>query len=270
MNQHTLTSAPGSAVSPSLPVLADCGLSHSASQTCAAKISCPERGRVSHAGQTCGPSPENNMPGHIYSQPEFLASPRAVPGSTAARQMTAGSGRRLYESFPKSGPLGRCSRILLESETWASPEFFLRWQGNGTKCGCSVFQLAPSVPRTYGNGTGLFAGRSTWPTCTKRDDKGQTQNRQRMDYVPNIVKATWGTPNCMDAMGPRTPEALAKAKAGCANIKDQIGPATSGCLAQTESFVVRLTTLSAWLMGYTGAYLRHWETRLSGKSRRKS
>jgi len=48
------------------------------------------------------------------------------------------------------------------------------------------------------------------------------------------------------------------------------GQAPSGCLARTEKFVVRLMTLSAWLMGYTGAYLAHWETASSRKSRQRS
>lgn len=77
-----------------------------------------------------------------------------------------------------------------------------------------------------------------WPTLTARDDKGQTQNPDRMDYVPNIVRAN-GTVSC-------------------------------GCLARTGSFVGRLMTLSTWLMGYTAAYLRHWETASCRKSRRKS
>lgn len=77
-----------------------------------------------------------------------------------------------------------------------------------------------------------------WPTLTARDDKGQTQNPDRMDYVPNIVRAN-GTGSC-------------------------------GCLARTGSFVGRLMTLSTWLMGYTAAYLRHWETASCRKSLRKS
>jgi len=46
------------------------------------------------------------------------------------------------------------------------------------------------------------------------------------------------------------------------------GMPRSSCLARTEKFVVRLTTLSAWLMGYTAAYCQHWETASSRKSRK--
>lgn len=208
-------------------------------------------------------------------QQAFPASQPAGPGSNEARKMTAGSGRRLSGCLAKSDPLGLFSRILLESETWASPEFYLTWKLKATKCGCSVFQLAPSVPRTGGSDTGLFA--AAWPTTTKRDHKGQTQHPERMDYVPNIVKATWPTPASQEVTSPRTHLRPSREETGRTGgyISEVIGfagtgPATSGCLALTESFVVRLTTLSAWLMGYTGAYLAHWATASCRKSRRVS
>lgn len=37
------------------------------------------------------------------------------------------------------------------------------------------------------------------------------------------------------------------------------GATMSGCLAQTENFAVRLTILSAWLMGYPWSYLKNWD-----------
>jgi hypothetical protein len=66
-------------------------------------------------------------------------------------------------------------------------------------------------------------------------------------------------------------DAVRATKANLATAADQAsGTVPSSCLALTEKFVVRLTTLSAWLMGYTGAYLRHWETASSRKSRKES
>ena len=241
----------------------------------------------------------------------------AEPGSSAAAAMTAGSGRKLSESFPLSGPLGRCSRILLASETWASPEFYLTWKVKATRCGCSVFQLAPSAPRTDANGIGssgiwqtpttiqfekrrqggqltrgelLLAGQvkalaSARPTPAARDVKGQTQNPERMDYVPNILKASWPSPQAnkttkntvnpqrMKENGAQTclPDALHLAAWAPPQMQDyKVGILTSGCLARTESFVVRLTTLSAWLMGYTAAYLAGWATASSRRSRSAS
>jgi len=257
---------------PESPATTTCGLYVGAWPT-PAKMDETEPARKHHhrsgnyetmLGQLAGLSLSgSSLPGFPVSQPLEQAS-------SAERRMTAGSGRRLSALYQKSGPLGRCSRILLESETWASPEFSLKWTATGTKCGCLVFRLVPSARRTGGSGIGLWptacqtdaaqtrnrtAQRSdpnsrhhdgltltdaisSWPTPPKRDDKGQTQNPERMDYVPNIVKAT--------------------------------GATASGCLARTEKFVVRLMTLSAWLMGYTAAYLAHWETASSRRSRKES
>lgn len=145
---------------------------------------------------------------------------------------------------------------------------------------------------------------SAWPTPTARDVKGQTQNQERMDYVPNIIKATaWPTPDASEAgktsrsadrqdemlMGGIVRSTWPTPKASLASggldpyIKDGqgsggiathtalgYGHVSSGCLARTESFVERLMTLSAWLMGYTAAYLQHWATASSRRSRKES
>jgi hypothetical protein len=280
---------------------ADCGRSRSAKSTKRRGGSSPGRGPACPAIQTCEPSTGGSIEAPFFSQPEFLASPQAVPGSREARAMTVGSGRRLLTCSMPSGPLGECLRILLESKTWGSTEFFLTWSGGATKRGRCVFQLVPSMPRIdecaigssaavwptldasdagktsrsgnridepligglvralpaawptlhgmdnegnarrngpTGNELGRVCNTAAWPTLTAWDDKGQTQNPERMDYVPNIVKAN--------------------------------GTVSSGSLAQTGSFVGRLMTLSAWLMGYTVGYCALWETALSRKSRRKS
>jgi len=242
-----------------------------------------------------------NTPESTSSQQEFPVSQPPAPGSSEARQMTAGSGRRLYESFAKSRPLGAFLKILLESETWASTEFFLTWRLKHTKSKCLVFQLAPSMPRTGANATGL--SESAWPTPMSRDVKGQMFEKggtTRMDYVPNVLKATWPTPDASKAGktsrsgdrkgepliggivrstwptpratagGPEKTKANTKGTTGVSLVTQISGVTTCGCLAQTEKFVVRLMTLSAWLMGYTPAYLAHWATASYRKSRRKS
>jgi hypothetical protein len=179
---------------------------------------------------------------------------------------------------------------------WASPEFYLTWKHKATRCGCSVWELAPSAPRTDGCDTGLFA-ESSWPTPASRDVKGQTQNAERMDYVPNILKANWPTPAARDTRSEsctqeyqdkRDSEARGKpltwvAKSALATpnvgsdggpqhptdareqghalrLKGQIryGQTTSGCLARTEKFAERLILLSSWLMGVPWTSLRHW------------
>mgnify|MGYP000971347186 CR=1 FL=1 len=190
---------------------------------------------------------------HSCSQQEFPVSPLVAPGSSEARQMTAGSGRRLYESYGKHRPLGAFLRILLESETWSSTEFLLTWKLKATKSKCLVFQLAPSMPRTGANATGLSEGTWRTPRATDQARPASTRCRNFTEGIKSEfqlreqVKATWPTPDAMTS-----------------------GNVSSGCLAQTEKFVARLTTLSAWLMGYTAAYLAHWETASCRKSRRKS
>ena len=244
------------------------------------------------------------------SQAESPANPPPEPGSRKAMLITAGSGLMLSSNFTPSDPLGRFSKILLESEMWASPEFYLTWKVSTTKCGCSVFRLVPSVPRTGGRGIGSWLtvsvedakregsaeawkeytenGRTTcarlrnqvasaWPTPASRDEKGQTQNPERMDYVPNIVKASWPTPNAAEATrGPESRERCLKEhrmdKVGSymnLAIEDVTsGKIPSGSLARTEKFVVRLMILSSWLMGYPWSYLKYWERK--GDKRRKT
>lgn len=274
----------------------------------------------------------------LFSPEDHLASLPAVPGSREAREMTAGSGRKLCACLTKQSRIASFSRILLESSTWGSTEYFLKWSGSATKANRSIFRLVPwtvrnsgiesgssgfwptplsedseqtgahhGKPDTLTNAaktwpapcagdqkqhrnatakrnkvppTGIHAGQtltdavSTWPTPQSRDEKGETQNAHRMDAVPNVLKSSWPTPQEHDKTGKRGknntfsdghyyPHDLATAS-------DQLGKTQYGCLARTENFVVRLTTLSTWLMGYTGAYLARWETRSVRKSQRKS
>lgn len=62
-----------------------------------------------------------------------LASLQVQPGSEEARQMTVGSGRKLCEYYGKSGPLGLCLRILLESSRWTSSARYLKWMAKPLK-----------------------------------------------------------------------------------------------------------------------------------------
>ena len=181
----------------------------------------------------------------------FPASPPAGPGSKEARQMTVGSGRRLSRSLLPYDPLGDFSRILLESETWGSPEFYLTWKHKATRQGCLVWELAPSAPRTGECDTGLFAG--AWPTVKASDEK-----------QPH----TKDCPGKTDAQRKKAGAFNSELLGNASGIRR--GSTTSGCLARTEKFVVRLTTLSAWLMGYTAAYLAHWATASCGRSRKPS
>lgn len=263
-------------------------------------------------------STENSIEESRCLQADLLASPQVVPGTSKAKQMTAGSGQTLSALLRKPGRLNSCLKILLESSTWASTESLLTWRGSATKSGRSIYRLVPSTPRNSDTDSGssvsnwatprasdfnkgvrtpegyakelerksnghdlptqlttwgtprasrggyqvdkngnkcptLEGHLASWPTPQARDVKGQTQNADRMDAVPNILKATWPTPNASDGSAGPNPKKPGQTGQG---LPAAFGKTPSGFLARTESFVERLTTLSAWLMGYTVPYCK--------------
>ena len=180
-------------------------------------------------------SRQSNTQGQLLFAGGHRANPSHAPGSDWARKTTASSGKRLFPLFSESDPLGAYSKTLLGSEQWASMEFLLNWRIITTPQGRSVFQLAPSAPRTGECDTGLFA--KAWIT-PKRPDGGGSKTAKNLAHQH------------------RTDDAL------------PTGQMPSGCLARTERFVVRLMILSAWLMGYQWSYLKHWQRKSMSKSRK--
>ena len=170
-------------------------------------------------------STEMNSVTSTSSAGECLASPQVLPGSEEASWITAGSGLKLFASLETYGPIGACLRTfvgsLLLSREWSSTICFLNWKATVTKSRRrSLFQLAPSTPRTAETGCGL------WPTASSRDWKdtpGMAQIafdksgafRNRIDQLPRMVYAVerglWPTPRAndpekrgdFDAMNPR-------------------------------------------------------------------
>ena len=299
MASNTLTCSQESADSPLLPGLAESAPSRSVSGTNVAKPSSDKRTQESHAGRTSArsigawPTPTksdvtfgknrsdkpkrdglrlssalSSIEGQsTFSQPGFLASQRVEPGSEEALKMTVGSGRRLSACLGKSGPLGHCLKTLMESSTWTSTEFWLKWKGRATKRNRSVYLLVPSMPRTGECESG--SSPAGWPTPAARDTRSEScgpafQEKRDAEVrgkpLTWAVKGAWKTPHGMQTEGYDRNHGTQAAEMAR-------GPATSGCLAWTEKFVVRLMTLSAWLMGYTAVYLAHWETASSRRSR---
>jgi len=84
------------------------------------------------------------------------ASHLVLPGSEAARKMTATSGRKCLGSWLPSGPVGSLLKMLLGTSTWASTRCFLTWKAKATPHGRLYFQLAPSMPRTDATESGLW------------------------------------------------------------------------------------------------------------------
>jgi hypothetical protein len=132
------------------------------------------------------------------------ASLSVSPGSAEARKMTATSGRKLVGSWLPAGPLGACLRTLLGTSAWASTTCFLTWQAKATPAGRSLFQLAPSMPRTDATGFGLL------PTATAMDSRGarnmtsgRKPNSKHHDGMTlSDFVMLWPTPNASDSKGP--------------------------------------------------------------------
>jgi hypothetical protein len=131
----------------------------------------------------------------------FPCQPRSVlPGSEEARRMTVTSGRKWSAALTRSGPLGSLARMCLGSSIWHSTKCVLIWKVSATPSGRSVYRLVPSMPRTSGNGSGL------WPTPNARDhkDTGANVDWEKVAKKSKLAGAVmWPTPhaNCHTGAG---------------------------------------------------------------------
>lgn len=108
--------------------------------------------------------------------------------------MTVISGRKCLELYQNSDPLGSLVRMLLESSIWRSTRCLLTWKAKVTPRGRWYYQLAASTPRTEDTASQL-----------------------------------WATPNTMDYLPQRSPEALRrqaetsrKGRKRPANLREQV------------------------------------------------
>ena len=122
------------------------------------------------------------------------ANRSALPGSDEARRMTVISGRKCSELFANCGPVGSLVRMLLASSIWRSTRCLLTWKAKVTPRGRWYYQLAASTPRTEDTALQL-----------------------------------WATPNTMDYLPQRSPEALRrqaetsrKGRKRPANLREQV------------------------------------------------
>ena len=105
--------------------------------------------------------------------PATPASRPATPGSAAARQMTAGSGRKCFGFLHSAGPAGFLVRTLLDTSRWASKVCWLTWKPKVLRSGRLYFQLAPSTPRTGATGFGLLPTPTTDSQYNRRKPYAQ-------------------------------------------------------------------------------------------------
>ena len=112
--------------------------------------------------------------------------------------MTATSGRTCTNLLLKKDPLGAVSKMFMVTSPWVSTRCSLTWKVKATPRGRLLFQLAPSMRPTRENDSGL-----------------------------------WATPNTMDHLPQRSPEALHKLATGHrkgrtrpSNLREQVDPMT--------------------------------------------
>lgn len=72
------------------------------------------------------------------------------------RKMTATSGRKCFDLYSKSSPLGSLVKMLLTSSIWHSHVRRLTWKVKATPCNQLLFQLVPSEHRTDETECGLL------------------------------------------------------------------------------------------------------------------
>ena len=116
--------------------------------------------RAAKIGGYSSPGFTPTLAQQIASMSSAEASPVSLsvwPGSAEARQMTVISGRRCLGLSRKSGPLGSLARTLLDSSRWASTACYLTWKPAVTPAKRLLFRLVPSMPRTEGIASGLWA-----------------------------------------------------------------------------------------------------------------
>jgi hypothetical protein len=143
---------------------------------------------------------------------------------------------------------------LLVQDEQSSTRSWQKFERSITRSSHLLFRLAPWTPRNSESDSGLSdswptptsdADRRTkpyaqggtplnmlvnlWPSPQARDEKGQTQNADRPDAVPNLVRGTWAAPTATDQTR-STPETDEDKKARGANpgksLIDQIATAT--------------------------------------------
>lgn len=118
-------------------------------------------------------------------------------GSDKAREMTAGSGRKLSALLIKRRRIDCCSKILLESSTWTSTEYFLNWKGSATRSKRSIYRLAPWTRRNSGTESG---SSDSWPTLhgTAKEEYDRRQGPTGNE-LGNLCNKTWPTTDASEA-----------------------------------------------------------------------
>lgn len=121
---------------------------------------------------------------------DFHVSHSATPGSVEARRMTATSGLKCFELFPKSNPLSCLVKMFLESYGLLSTMSYLTWKASATPARRLLFRLVPSMPRTGGTGFGFW---HTVDTTDGAPNLGSNKKNGPKSLI-QVAREMWPTP----------------------------------------------------------------------------
>lgn len=128
------------------------------------------------------------------------ANRSALPGGDRAKKMTVTSGLKCFALSKKIGRIGSLQRTLLGMSTWDSTKCLLTWKMKTTKQQRLLFQLAPSMPRTEGIGSGSLHTMAATPNAADcKGSHGGGQGRSMRTDIWEITRLLMETPTCNDA-----------------------------------------------------------------------
>lgn len=191
MKCDTLTSSRESEGSPLPQGGQDLKRLPSAKSTCDVEPSSKERGAC-QSSPTSGSLMAESTQASLFLPEAHHVSLQVEPGSREAKQMTVGSGAKLCACLRKQSRIASFSRTLLESSTWGSTEYFLRWEGSATKCNRSIFRLVPWIRLNSDTESGLSGSSYPTPRGSDAEKAGPNQTQHGEPALAQIA-ASWPT-----------------------------------------------------------------------------
>lgn len=148
-----------------------------------------------------------------------------LPGSKEARKMTVTSGLKCLESYQNLSPLGSLAKMLVGSQGWYSSKRLLRWTKK---------EMPSEKSESYSTVQDDISRMKYWKVLKKSDTKSKRLLFQLVPSMPHTNEKEsllWATPNTMDYLPQRSPEALLRQATGSrkgrtrpANLREQVDP----------------------------------------------
>ena len=136
------------------------------------------------------------------------ASRSVLPGSEEAHEMTVTSGQRCLELYRKSGRVGLLAKMLLDSSAWSSPFRLLEWRVE-----LLTEHRTLTIMRRYGHDRKKCYSWHSSENLKAWDTKSKHLLFRLVPLEPDTEETDlllWATPNTMDYLPQRSPEALLK------------------------------------------------------------